>query len=249
MTTTQALVLRRFPYGDTSLVVHLVARDRGRLALLVKGAFRPKGAFFGSFDLLDHVSVEVAAREKGGLATPIAVTTLDNHRILRRRLDALSVALYTAELVELGLTEQPSEALFDAFAAWLRWLDAPEPQPRTALALGTLAFEFSFLRHHGLCPVLDACARCGRPDDGSPGLRTVDAAAGGLLCRACAHGLPRRRALSEAARSLARALAEGRIPAASRAALREVRRFLDRFFEHHLEYACRSRPSIEPLWT
>ena len=36
--TDRALCLRRFPYGESSLVAHFMTREHGRVALLAKGA-------------------------------------------------------------------------------------------------------------------------------------------------------------------------------------------------------------------
>ena len=48
-----ALLLRRFPYGESSLVVHALTRAHGRVALLARGAYRPKSAYCGVLDLFD----------------------------------------------------------------------------------------------------------------------------------------------------------------------------------------------------
>jgi len=40
-----ALLLRRIPYGDTSLIVHILAREHGRISLMARGARRAKSPF------------------------------------------------------------------------------------------------------------------------------------------------------------------------------------------------------------
>ena len=52
---TTGLVLRLFPLTETSLVVHWLSPDMGRIGTVAKGARRPKSAFQGKLDLF-HVA-------------------------------------------------------------------------------------------------------------------------------------------------------------------------------------------------
>lgn len=47
-----ALLLRRIPYGDTSLICHFLTAEYGRITLMVRGARRPKGPFRASLEPL-----------------------------------------------------------------------------------------------------------------------------------------------------------------------------------------------------
>ncbi len=40
-----ALLLRRIPYGDTSLILHVLTREHGRISLMARGARRAKSPF------------------------------------------------------------------------------------------------------------------------------------------------------------------------------------------------------------
>ena len=52
---TTGLILRLFPLTETSLVVHWLSPDMGRIGTVAKGARRPKSAFQGKLDLF-HVA-------------------------------------------------------------------------------------------------------------------------------------------------------------------------------------------------
>ena len=46
---TPAIVLKRFPYGDTSVIAHCFTRDYGKVGIMVRGAHRkksPRSAYF-----------------------------------------------------------------------------------------------------------------------------------------------------------------------------------------------------------
>ncbi|MEQ1893151.1 MAG: recombination protein O N-terminal domain-containing protein, partial [Planctomycetota bacterium] len=64
----RGLLLRRFPYGESSLVLHVLTRTHGRLALLAKGAYRPSSAYFAAFDLFDTLELSFGAPKGEGLA-------------------------------------------------------------------------------------------------------------------------------------------------------------------------------------
>ncbi len=54
----RALVLRRTPYGESSLVVQLLTEHEGRVHLLAKGAYRHTSRYFAVLDLFDSLDLE-----------------------------------------------------------------------------------------------------------------------------------------------------------------------------------------------
>ncbi|MBI3820528.1 MAG: DNA repair protein RecO [Planctomycetes bacterium] len=247
------IILRRVPYGDTSLIVHLFSAARGRQSAIAKGAFREKSPMFGSLDLLNEIRATVGGKNAEALQTLTNAELVEPRRALRRDLRALTAALYSVELLESGLTESPAPALFLQFRAWLDWLESAAARDPLALRAKLLAFELQFLEHIGLRPVLDACACCGAGELAveRSGARRVfwDCAAGGVLCAACAG---RARASTSFAATAHAAIADLQSGASAnfpgQRDSRELRAFLDRFHAYHLDRALRSRPSLEILW-
>jgi hypothetical protein len=60
--TTEALALRRTPFGETSQVAEFLTRDHGRVSLILKGVHRERSRIGGPVDLLDHARVTWFAR-------------------------------------------------------------------------------------------------------------------------------------------------------------------------------------------
>ena len=254
MTTRRdrALILRRFPFGETSLVLHVVTREHGRVHLLAKGAYRPKSRFWCVLDLFDTLDLEWshAARRELQLLQAGSITRR-RHRIasdLRR----YRAALTALELTELGAQEaQPCPELFDLLARTLDRLLPEGPAPDLALVV----FELGFLGQLGLSPALSVCAACGgpAPPATSPAPRSgppveeraaFSAGAGGRLCEPC--GAEARRSgrrvgtlptrMLEAAQRLSLAGAfegSGQDPDAGE--LESLRDFVARFLEYHLQ--------------
>ena len=67
LVTERALVLRRYPWGESSLVVHLLTPRRGRVHLAARGAFRPTARYFAALDIFATLEVEYSIRPRADL--------------------------------------------------------------------------------------------------------------------------------------------------------------------------------------
>lgn len=234
------LVLRRTPYGESSLVVHGLTRSHGRVHLLAKGAYRPTSRFFCVLDLFDTLELEWSTSPRSELSLLRQGSVARRRRGLTADLGGYRAGLTVLELSELASRPgQPEEGLFELAETALERLDAG------ASAHGTLVeFELGFLQNLGLAPALQVCAVCGRPAPPVHGDRAAfSAGAGGRLCRPCAEEARAsgRRVGTIPVDVLAAAAlaARGRAPdgggAAGEALLERVRDFVERFLGYHLE--------------
>lgn len=180
---TPALVLRKFEYGETSQVVHLLTRDRGRVHVLAKGSMKERPSFGGPLDLLDEGEVRFYPR-RDGLAVLAGFERGPGFPGLRKDLARLEAAFAVLEILADASGEDHADAaLFDLGVESLRGLAACPPD-RVPLAL--LRFDLRALGVLGIGPVLDACVACAKPlpKTKSPALSP---ARGGTLCGDC-HG-------------------------------------------------------------
>src|SRR2546423_5542468 len=117
-------VLHTYPYKETSLIVELFTRRFGRVALLARGARRPRSAMRGvllSFHPL-HLSFSASA-ELGNLISAEWAGALQP---LARQ--GLMCGFYLNELVlRLLPRDDPYEALFDVYGEALAGLSQPSP--------------------------------------------------------------------------------------------------------------------------
>jgi DNA repair protein RecO (recombination protein O) len=177
---TPALVLRKFEYGETSQVLHLLTRDHGRVHALAKGSMKERGAFGGPIDVLDEGDARFYPR-RDGLAVLGSFDRGPGFPGIRKDLSRLEAAFAVLEvLAEASREDHADPGLFDLGVGTLRALAACPPD-RTPAAL--LRFDLRALAALGVGPVFDACAICGTPlaKAGSPAL---SAARGGMLCSA-----------------------------------------------------------------
>src|SRR3989441_13314564 len=82
LVTPPAVVLRTYPYSETSKIVRLATRDLGVQSAIAKGVLRPKSRFAAGLELLSEGVAQLYHRETRELQTLAAVDPL----VLRRRL-------------------------------------------------------------------------------------------------------------------------------------------------------------------
>lgn len=241
-----ALILRRFPYGESSLVVHVLSRDQGRVNLLAKGAYRPTSGYCGVLDLFDTLELAWSARREGELCLLTGASVEIRRRRIPTDRSSYAAALAALELTHLVAREGQAEtALFGLATTLLDALDGGRIDARLAV----LSFDLKLLHELGLAPALESCAACGAAKEPGGARSGVPFAsgAGGRLCRRCAaeasasgrtvtsvplHALKIARSLMDAPSS---SLEHTHLAESSLAAVAAV---VQRFLEYHLE----SRP-------
>ena len=239
---SRALVLRRIPYGETSLILTLFTREYGRLPVMAKGAHRPKGPYWGRLQLLTEVEASWSERATREIQTLTEVTVLEPRRTLPGRLSCYLASLAVSELLGHATHDHLAvPAFYNLSADVLRCLEMPDTLPSPVY----LAFLLGTLDHLGLQPVLEACAVCGGGLGDHP---SMDPPAGGAVCAACAG--PDARPVRPGVLAVAARV--------RRAGPREVRRWVldaqlgralrgtvETFLDWHLERRPRSRTMLE----
>lgn len=197
----QALLLRRVEYGDSDLVVTLLTDTIGRVSALARGARKSVKRFGGVIEPMhtlqvaydDRSSAELVVLREAKLlrARPFLVTSLE-------RMQAAGQALGWVRKAAPPRTPEPQvwaamEQLLDQLAT-----EEDTVSPRTRLAATGLRLLSAF----GWGIDFDRCVSCGKAP--APGqAAAVDAARGGLVCRAC--GGARRRLSGDDRIALSRA--------------------------------------------
>jgi len=150
-----AYVLHTYPFSETSLIVEAFSCQHGRLALMARGARRPRSAVRGQ--LMAFQPLELGWFGQGEMRTLAKVEWVGGQPLLQAH--ALLLGYYMNELLmKLLPREDAHPALYDAYAEALR-----------ALALGDTSqaslrrFEISLLRELGYGLTLDVEAGSEHP--------------------------------------------------------------------------------------
>jgi len=145
-----AFVLHSYDWSESSLILEVFTRHRGRVALVAKGAKKPSSNFRPVLLPLQPLRVGYTLGEE---IRPLKSAEWVGGHVMPTG-DALLSGLYLNELLlRLTARDDPQAALFDMYAGVVRVLasehgDALEPVLR--------AFELLLLRELGLLPSLDA---------------------------------------------------------------------------------------------
>lgn len=153
----QAFVLHSYPFRETSLIVEAFTREHGRIALVARGARRPKSALRGV--LLAFQPLLLGWAGKGEVKTLYKAEWQGGFRDLRGL--PLICGFYLNELLmKLLHRDDPHERLF---AAYDEALCALKPAAEVASVLRR--FEQLMLGELGYALTLDREAGSGRPID------------------------------------------------------------------------------------
>src|SRR6266699_975462 len=94
--TASGLILRTRPLTETSLIIHWLTPQFGRLGTVAKGARRPKSPFRGKLDLFYLADFSFSRSPRSELHNLREVSLRETHSSLRRELALLQQAAYCA---------------------------------------------------------------------------------------------------------------------------------------------------------
>jgi DNA repair protein RecO (recombination protein O) len=148
-------VLHTYPYKETSLIVEAFTRNFGRVAMLARGARRPRSAMRGV--LLSFHPLRLGWSASAELGNLISAEWSGALQPLSGR--GLMCGFYLNELLlRLLPRDDAHETLFDVYAEALGQLSRGEPQ-----ASVLRAFEKRLLSELGYAPLLEREAVSGAP--------------------------------------------------------------------------------------
>ena len=179
---TQAIVLRYYPFSNTSRIVSWLTSESGKIATLVKGSQRPKSFFLGQYDLFYTCELVFYARERTGVHIARECAPLKTRDRFRSDWKATAAASYLSDLLfRVSPPDAPHHDLFGLLDSGLDHLAA-----RGAVASFLFWFELKLLGVLGLAPRLQHCLNCAQ--DLKPGAHRskFSYSRGGILCSACA---------------------------------------------------------------
>jgi DNA repair protein RecO (recombination protein O) len=193
--TTEALVLRGYRLGETSKLVVLLTRERGKLRAVARGARGARPRYQSSLEPLSEVRATLYGRQGADLLRLGQAELLHSaFRASARSLDSALLLSGCAELLDAFCPEgEVEERTYRLAQAVVRAAEAGASPELLGRYL-----EAWLLRLHGLYPPVERCASCGAPL--SAGRLAYHRAAHGFVCAGC--GPASGPELSPAARAL-----------------------------------------------
>jgi DNA repair protein RecO (recombination protein O) len=130
--TTEAILLRRARFGESSYVLVWLSPDHGKIRTAARGTARPDSKLRGRLDLFFHAEIQFAAGRKSDLHALREVKLRETWEGLRGNYGRLLAASYFSELCDL--LSEPAHAapdLFDLLRRALGHLCAHDPSRRS----------------------------------------------------------------------------------------------------------------------
>jgi DNA repair protein RecO (recombination protein O) len=143
----EAIVLRRHPVTESSLIVTWFTREFGKLKTIAKGARRPKSPFRGKIDLFYVDEIIFLRSRRSDLHLLQECFLEDPHTALRASVKTVTAASYCSELVEIAT--EPEDANVKIFQLLSSMLDALERNCEPVLLIW---FELQLLAAAGWAP-------------------------------------------------------------------------------------------------
>lgn len=130
--TSEAILLRRVRFGESSYVLVWLSPDHGKIRTAARGTARKDSKLRGRLDLFYHAEVQFAAGRKSDLHALREVKLVETWEGLRGNYARLLAASYFAELCDL--LSEPAHAapgLFDLLRRALGHLCQNDPSRRS----------------------------------------------------------------------------------------------------------------------
>ena len=177
---TEAIVLRSYPFSETSEVVSWLTPKHGRILTLIKGAKRRKSAFLGQYDLFYTCELVFYLRDPSSVHIARECGPLDSRPALRKNWRAAACASAVCFMSgKAAVTGHSEQEIYDLTKACLDSLARGGPSV-------PLLFwqELQVARLLGVTPNFQTCVACGiHPSTQDPAYFSTHR--GGLICTVC----------------------------------------------------------------
>jgi len=149
---TPAIIIRTYPFGDTSVVARCFTREMGKIGLMVHGAKRSKSPRAAHFQSLSYLNLIFYYKEGRGLQTVQKSEFIETWQYIQDDLIRITLSLAAIELTDKTVTDEDSHPeLFDTLVDVLKTLNTR----KTALNLVFWYYVLKLLSILGFRPDVD----------------------------------------------------------------------------------------------
>ncbi len=192
MLPMEGWVLKGIDYSETSRIVTLWTKEKGKIRALAKGARRLKSPFENALDLLNLCRFQVIHKGGNSLDLLTESRVVDAYSGIRSHLPNLYAAYHLAELLAEGTEDfDPHPELFGGVHETLQWFSREGPETRKPGRLSPEAswvliqFEFFYLSQTGYLPSFRHCHACNLVPSLNNAQWTFQADTGTITCDKC----------------------------------------------------------------
>jgi len=157
---TQAIVLRRINFGDSSKIATFYSEDFGKISAIIKGARSPKSKIGLLIDTTNLVQIVLYKKETRNLQIVSDVDLIKSYSRIRDDYEKFKYASSILELLtSLTLENENNKKLFDGTVKILALLDGAGDNPK----LFFVKYFLFFLKEIGYELQFQICGICSKP--------------------------------------------------------------------------------------
>ncbi|MGB9720193.1 MAG: DNA repair protein RecO [bacterium] len=176
---TRGIILRTFPFKESSLFCSVLSKDFGKLNLLAKGARRPRSKLCGTLEPFNHSEIIFYRREFKDVYTLSDALIIDDFSDIRQSTVKVTACETICEFIDrIQVFEEPNPALYNLTLSFFQKISKINDE---ITRLWTLIMLFRTLKFAGLDPHTLDCVRCHKPVYDNP-VFNFSISAGGLVC-------------------------------------------------------------------
>lgn len=177
---TEAVVLSKINYGDTSSIAALFTEDSGKISAIIKGGRNPKSKLGNIVDPLNHLQIIYYKKENRDLQLLSGAEIISHFPVMRENLEILRYSFAVIELVRnLSPDDEPNVKVFKGLVRILSLFDSSKEHP--GITFGR--FYLFYISEIGYRLELNKCSVCNRTDLKNRVLGYNNES--GLLCDRC----------------------------------------------------------------
>lgn len=177
---SEAILLKKTKFGDTSLVVQLYTKEFGKISAIIKGARSPKSKIGSRIDLINQVEIVLYNKTEKDLQLITQVNLINHFPRIKEDLDRLK---YASAVCELILKLIPDHDVNDKiYRGSLRILKLFNESENSSIFLFAQYLLF-FIKEIGFEISIDYCSNCGNKIENSLG--NAFNYGSGIICGNC----------------------------------------------------------------
>jgi DNA repair protein RecO (recombination protein O) len=175
---TEVLVLKKWDFRETSIIVSFLSRDFGKMSGLLKGIRKEPEKFASTLEPFSHNEIVFYKKINSALHLVSQCDIKDNFSLIRQDISRIGVASLMMELIdEVMPLEDVNAEVFDLAATCLKELET-NYNPEKIMTI----FKIKMLAFSGFKPHFDSCVSCGELIRSHSKFSFM---LGGLLCAKC----------------------------------------------------------------
>ncbi len=154
---TDAIVLSKLNYGDTSLIVSVYSEQYGKLSVIIKGGRNPKSRAGMIADTLNHINLVLYKKDTRDIQLLSSVDIVSHFPRIKEDIEKTQFALAIAELVKrLTVENEANKRLFKGLAKIFSLIDSDKEHPGVLFG----RFYLFFLSELGYALQISRCGVC-----------------------------------------------------------------------------------------